>query len=95
MYCYAQNWTCNQVFEGHSHYVMQVQHLAPGQLRCKMRVTSKGLLMDAAQVVFTQGHITFASASLDRTVKVGLVYAHQAGHAWSLQGSNDITHMTL
>ena len=21
-----QGWTCNQVFEGHSHYVMQVRH---------------------------------------------------------------------
>ena len=40
-----QNWTCTQVFEGHSHYVMQV-------------------------VFNPKDTNTFASASLDRTVKV-------------------------
>ena len=40
-----QGWTCTQVFEGHSHYVMQV-------------------------VFNPKDTNTFASASLDRTVKV-------------------------
>ena len=42
---WLQNWTCTQVFEGHSHYVMQV-------------------------VFNPKDTNTFASASLDRTVKV-------------------------
>ena len=64
-------------------------------LRCKMRVISKDLLMDAAQVVFNPKDTnTFASASLDRTVKVGLLHAHKAGHASSLQGSNNISCVT-
>lgn len=50
----VQGWTCTQVFEGHSHYVMQV-------------------------VFNPKDTNTFASASLDRTVKVGffgvLLYA--------------------
>ena len=56
LYCFAvvQGWTCTQVFEGHSHYVMQV-------------------------VFNPKDTNTFASASLDRTVKVGsfgvLLYA--------------------
>lgn len=41
----VQGWTCTQVFEGHSHYVMQV-------------------------VFNPKDTNTFASASLDRTVKV-------------------------
>lgn len=40
-----QGWTCTQVFEGHSHYVMQV-------------------------VFNPKDTNTFASASLDRTIKV-------------------------
>ena len=43
---FLQGWTCTQVFEGHSHYVMQV-------------------------VFNPKDTNTFASASLDRTVKVG------------------------
>ena len=45
--CFMQGWTCTQVFEGHSHYVMQV-------------------------VFNPKDTNTFASASLDRTVKVNL-----------------------
>ena len=41
----VQGWTCTQVFEGHSHYVMQV-------------------------VFNPKDTNTFASASLDRTIKV-------------------------
>lgn len=40
-----QKWACQQVFEGHSHYVMQI-------------------------VINPKDNNTFASASLDRTVKV-------------------------
>lgn len=42
----AQGWACTQIFEGHSHYVMQC-------------------------VFNPKDTNTFASASLDRTVKVG------------------------
>ena len=42
---WEKNWTCTQIFEGHSHYVMQVT-LNP------------------------KDNNTFASASLDRTIKV-------------------------
>lgn len=42
---WEKNWTCTQVFEGHTHYVMQV-------------------------VINPKDNNTFASASLDRTVKV-------------------------
>ena len=57
-----QGWACTQIFEGHSHYVMQC-------------------------VFNPKDTNTFASASLDRTVKVrpddssqgdrALVHAHQ------------------
>jgi coatomer subunit beta' len=40
-----KNWACQQVFEGHTHYVMQI-------------------------VINPKDNNTFASASLDRTVKV-------------------------
>ncbi|KAG9509591.1 Coatomer subunit beta', partial [Fragariocoptes setiger] len=42
---YEKNWACQQVFEGHTHYVMQI-------------------------VINPKDNNTFASASLDRTVKV-------------------------
>ena len=51
-----QGWSCTQVFEGHSHYVMQVA-LNPKDTN------------------------TFASASLDRTVKVRLERLFTARHA--------------
>jgi coatomer subunit beta' len=44
-------WSCQQVFEGHTHYVMQV-------------------------VFNPKDNNTFASASLDRTVKVGKGRGH-------------------
>jgi WD40 repeat protein len=40
-----KQWSCQQVFEGHTHYVMQI-------------------------VINPKDNNTFASASLDRTVKV-------------------------
>ena len=40
-----KKWTCTQVFEGHTHYVMQI-------------------------VINPKDNNTFASGSLDRTVKV-------------------------
>jgi coatomer subunit beta' len=50
-----KGWTCTQIFEGHSHYVMQV-------------------------TFNPKDNNTFASASLDRTIKV-LLLLH--GCAWS------------
>ena len=44
-----KKWTCTQVFEGHTHYVMQI-------------------------VINPKDNNTFASASLDRTVKVSLIF---------------------
>ena len=44
---WEKKWTCTQVFEGHTHYVMQI-------------------------VINPKDNNTFASASLDRTVKVGV-----------------------
>ena len=43
---WEKKWVCSQVFEGHTHYVMQI-------------------------VINPKDNNTFASASLDRTVKVG------------------------
>ena len=43
-----KNWTCTQVFEGHTHYVMQI-------------------------VINPKDNNQFASASLDRTVKVNFL----------------------
>lgn len=43
-----RNWACQQVFEGHTHYVMQI-------------------------VINPKDNNTFASASLDTTVKVVMV----------------------
>lgn len=57
-----KKWTCTQVFEGHTHYVMQI-------------------------VVNPKDNNTFASASLDRTVKV----IHPLGNntcVSNLKGSN-------
>lgn len=45
---WEKNWTCQQVFEGHTHYVMQI-------------------------VINPKDNNTFASASLDRTLKVNLI----------------------
>lgn len=42
---WEKQWSCQQVFEGHTHYVMQI-------------------------VINPKDNNTFASASLDRTVKV-------------------------
>ena len=42
---WEKKWVCSQVFEGHTHYVMQI-------------------------VINPKDNNTFASASLDRTVKV-------------------------
>lgn len=41
-----KKWSCSQVFEGHTHYVMQI-------------------------VINPKDNNQFASASLDRTIKVG------------------------
>jgi WD40 repeat protein len=46
---WEKKWTCTQVFEGHTHYVMQI-------------------------VINPKDNNTFASASLDRTVKVRFTY---------------------
>lgn len=42
-----KKWSCSQVFEGHTHYVMQI-------------------------VINPKDNNQFASASLDRTIKVGV-----------------------
>ena len=47
---WEKKWQCSQVFEGHTHYVMQI-------------------------VFNPKDNNTFASASLDRTVKVGWICA--------------------
>ena len=52
---WLQGWACTQIFEGHSHYVMQC-------------------------VFNPKDTNTFASASLDRTVKVGL-HCRQSRHS--------------
>lgn len=44
---WEKQWSCQQVFEGHTHYVMQI-------------------------VINPKDNNTFASASLDRTLKVSL-----------------------
>lgn len=44
---WEKKWTCSQVFEGHTHYVMQI-------------------------VINPKDNNQFASASLDRTIKVGV-----------------------
>ena len=54
---WEKKWACTQVFEGHTHYVMQI-------------------------VINPKDNNTFASASLDRSVKVS-VLLHQ-GHSGSL-----------
>ena len=45
---WEKKWTCTQIFEGHTHYVMQI-------------------------VINPKDNNTFASASLDRTVKVRML----------------------
>ena len=45
-----KKWSCTQVFEGHTHYVMQI-------------------------VINPKDNNTFASASLDRSVKVMLAFS--------------------
>lgn len=44
---WEKKWTCTQVFEGHTHYVMQI-------------------------VINPKDNNQFASASLDRTIKVSI-----------------------
>jgi coatomer subunit beta' len=62
-----KKWACTQVFEGHTHYVMQI-------------------------VINPKDNNTFASASLDRTVKVsglfgieinGYFLCPQTSDAWT------------
>lgn len=48
---WEKQWSCTQVFEGHTHYVMQI-------------------------VINPKDNNTFASASLDRLVKVRFVIYH-------------------
>ena len=56
---WEKNWTCGQVYEGHTHYVMQI-------------------------VINPKDNNTFASACLDRTVKV---WSLGSGHAnFTLEG---------
>ena len=52
---WEKNWACQQVFEGHTHYVMQI-------------------------VINPKDNNTFATASLDRTVKVVLLYFASFGY---------------
>lgn len=57
---WEKGWICTQIFEGHSHYVMQV-------------------------TFNPKDSNTFASASLDRTVKVSCF--GDSSHAWSNSSS--------
>ena len=52
-----KKWQCSQVFEGHTHYVMQI-------------------------VINPKDNNQFASASLDRTIKVGVLNAVQNVLRW-------------
>ena len=52
-----KKWQCSQVFEGHTHYVMQI-------------------------VINPKDNNQFASASLDRTIKVGVLNAAQNVLRW-------------
>ncbi len=54
---WEKKWTCTQVFEGHTHYVMQI-------------------------VINPKDNNTFASASLDRTVKVGFCFFISGESIW-------------
>ena len=56
MCCLRQGWACTQIFEGHSHYVMQC-------------------------VFNPKDTNTFASASLDRTVKASSVHQVDCSYA--------------
>ena len=51
-----RKWVCGQVFEGHTHYVMQI-------------------------VINPKDNNQFASASLDRTIKVLHTHTHLHAHA--------------
>lgn len=46
---WEKSWSCQQVFEGHTHYIMQI-------------------------VINPKDNNTFASASLDRTLKVIFIF---------------------
>lgn len=56
---WEKNWVCQQVFEGHTHYVMQI-------------------------VINPKDNNTFASASLDRTIKIWQLGSSQAN--FTLEG---------
>lgn len=51
---WEKKWSCSQVFEGHTHYVMQI-------------------------VINPKDNNQFASASLDRTIKVHLLSSWEIG----------------
>lgn len=52
---WEKKWSCSQVFEGHTHYVMQI-------------------------VINPKDNNQFASASLDRTIKVHLLSSWKIGY---------------
>ena len=68
----VQGWSCTQIFEGHSHYVMQA---CPESWLCRSSCEPaeccKRTHTRPVQVIFNPKDTnTFASASLDKTVKV-------------------------
>lgn len=56
-----KKWSCSQVFEGHTHYVMQI-------------------------VINPKDNNQFASASLDRTIKVGCPLCVSCDCWWNVVG---------
>ena len=63
-----KKWQCSQVFEGHTHYVMQI-------------------------VINPKDNNQFASASLDRTIKVGVLNAAQNNYCKVISNSKFFTKM--
>jgi len=64
-----RKWSCSQVFEGHTHYVMQI-------------------------VINPKDNNQFASASLDRTVKVH-THTHTHTHTCKCMEEHTHTHRSL
>lgn len=67
---WEKKWSCSQVFEGHTHYVMQI-------------------------VINPKDNNQFASASLDRTIKVISYQRTAAGIVETANGHEDITSCPL
>ena len=63
-----KKWQCSQVFEGHTHYVMQI-------------------------VINPKDNNQFASASLDRTIKVMLITRYSLAGMYDYSSSTGLMYM--